>query len=216
MGVASRNPPRIIFKDFPPTSNDITNFQIGSIWIDKLTDNVYMLVNKAAGIATWTFIGGSAVSTETITTPDGTVVTPTAENINFLNGTDISITGSGSDITFDVTTTAGKIPWNVITDPTATLIIDEGFFASNAAGVTLTLPTTCAVGDFINVSAINAGGWTISQNALQRIHLGITPTTIGVTGSLVSTQNFDSIQMVCSIADTEFVVISSIGNITIN
>jgi len=98
MGVASRNPPAIAIKSDAPATNDIDNFQIGSIWIDKTTDNVYMLVNKAEGNATWTFIGGALSAVETITTPDTTVVTPVNENINFLNGTGMAITGSGDDI----------------------------------------------------------------------------------------------------------------------
>jgi len=215
MGVASRNPPAIAIKSDAPATNDIDNFQIGSIWIDKTTDNVYMLVNKAEGNATWTFIGGALSAVETITTPDTTVVTPVNENINFLNGTGMAITGSGDDITFSVTSTPFKIQWNVVTNSSANLVIDEGVFANNAGGVTLTLPATAAVGDVIIVSSINAGGWTLAQNAGQTIHIGNQDSTTGTGGSLASTAIGDTVTLVCSVANTDFVVISSMGNITV-
>lgn len=215
MGVASRNPPAIAIKSDAPATNDIDNFQIGSIWIDKTTDNVYMLVNKAEGIATWTFIGGALSSVETITTPDTAVVSPVNENINFLNGTGMAITGSGNDITFSVTSSPFKIQWNVVTGSSANLVIDEGVFANNAGGVTLTLPATAAVGDVIIVSSINAGGWTIAQNAGQTIHMGNTDSTTGVGGSIASSAIGDTVSLVCSVANNDFVVISSMGNIII-
>lgn len=215
MGVASRNPPAIAIKSDAPTTNDIDNFQIGSIWIDKTTDNVYMLVNKAEGSATWTFIGGAISAIETITTPDSTVVTPVNENVNFLNGSGISITGSGDDITIAATATPFKIEWTVVTDATDDLEVDNGYFANRGAGVTFTLPATAALGDVISVSSINAGGWTIAQNAGQTIHIGNQDSTTGVGGSLASTAIGDTVTLVCSVANTEFVVISSMGNITV-
>ena len=53
MGVSSRNPPGIVTRQFPPTSNDIENFLIGTMWIDTTNDEAYMLVSKSAGVATW-------------------------------------------------------------------------------------------------------------------------------------------------------------------
>lgn len=257
MGVTSRNPPQLIVKDFAPTVNDIENFQIGALWIDQPNDDVYMLVDKASGQATWTYLGGAADTVETITTPDSTVVvpdnhninflngdgaaitgsgdditfattdidtittpdlntvTPTAKNVNFVNGDGIDITGSGDSVTFTVTQSPLDIQWEVVTGATQNMEDHKGYFANNAGGVAFTLPATSAVGDTFHVSSINAGGWSVLQNAGQTIRFGNSTTTTGVGGSLASTAIGDSIAFVCSVVDTDFVIINSVGNITV-
>lgn len=82
-----------------PTFN---TFSVPTIWINTATSNAYILVSKALGVAVWVRIGGQPGEIDTITTPDMVVVVPTAGNINFLNGTGMNITGSGSNITFNV------------------------------------------------------------------------------------------------------------------
>lgn len=98
-----------INRPFPPTTAFI-NFNVPTIWTDTEHQNVYILVAKAQGVATWLMFGASSGEIDTITTPDSTVVMPTSGNVNFLNGTGFNITGSGSDITFSadpITITAG-------------------------------------------------------------------------------------------------------------
>jgi len=97
----------------------------------------------------------------------------------------------------------------------ANLEINKGVIANNVALVTLTLPTTASVGDTLEVVGKGAGGWLIAQNAGQSIHFISSTTTVGVGGSLASSQQYDAIKMVCTVADTEFTVVSSSGNITI-
>lgn len=193
-----------------PTTNDSKNVREGDEWLDESTTSWYKLADVTGTTATWVRIGGVPGDLQTITTPDTTVVVPTDGNINFLNGTGVNITGSGSDITFTT------ISWSVETDPTASLSVNTGVFANNAGGVTFTLPVNFSVGDTIEVYGINAGGWTIAQNASQNIQFGNQTTTTGVAGSLVSTVIGDGVCLVCSVADTTFVVTHSMGNITVN
>ena len=65
------------------------------------------------------------------------------------------------------------------------------------------------------ISNINAGGWTLAQNALQTIKMGNDDTTVGIGGSLASSGNGDTVHIICSVANTNFVVISSMGNINV-
>jgi hypothetical protein len=66
---------------------------------------------------------------------------------------------------------------------------------------------------------MGAGGWKIAQNALQKIHFGNQNTTTGVTGYLSSSNQYDSLKLICTIGDgasnAEWAVISSVGNITV-
>lgn len=80
---------------------------------------------------------------------------------------------------------------------------------------TITLPAVSAVGDVIEITGYTVGGWLIAQNALQQINFIAASTTLGVGGSLASTQRYDSIKLVCATANTDWNVLSSSGNITI-
>ena len=102
--------------------------------------------------------------------------------------------------------------WSVITaDQTAE--VNNGYLTNKGTLLVLTLPTTAAVGSMIRVSGMNAGLWRISQNASQVIHFGKTDTTTGTGGYLLATQTRDSVELVCCVANNEWNVLSSVGNI---
>lgn len=106
-------------------------------------------------------------------------------------------------------------PWTVVAGTTQTATINNGYITNNAGVVTVTLPTTAAVGSIIEVAGLGAGGWAIAQSAGQQIHFGNTNTTSGAGGSLASTNRYDAVKLLCTVANNEFNVLSSIGNITI-
>ena len=109
---------------------------------------------------------------------------------------------------------ADAVTWSVITaDQTA--VINRGYFTNKSTLLTLTLPTTAAVGSVLRVSGMTAGGWKIAQNFAEVIHFGKTDTTVGTSGYLESTLARDSVELICCVADNEWNVVSSIGNITI-
>jgi len=195
-----------------PTTNDSKNVRQGDEWLDSNSSDWYKLADITGSVATWVRIGGTPGDLQTLTTPDSTVVTPTSGNINFLNGTGINVTGSGSNITFNST---GTVSWSVETGTSANLVVNTGVFSNNGAGVAFTLPTIAALGDSLEIASINAGGWTVAQNAGQDIRVGNQVTTTGVGGSLASLAIGDTIQMICSVANTSFVVAHMLGNITV-
>jgi hypothetical protein len=109
---------------------------------------------------------------------------------------------------------ADAVPWSAITaDQTA--VINKGYFANKGTLLTITLPTTAAVGSVIRVSGMNAGLWRIAQNASEVIHFGKTDTTVGVGGYIQSTLARDAVELICCVTDNEWNVVSSVGNITI-
>ena len=119
-----------------------------------------------------------------------------------------------SGATFGTTINAPNIvsKWSVITaDQTAE--VNNGYLTNKGTLLTLTLPTTAAVGSMLRVSGMNAGLWKIAQNASQVIHFGKTDTTTGTGGFLLATQARDSVELVCCVANNEWNVISSVGNI---
>ncbi len=105
--------------------------------------------------------------------------------------------------------------WVEVTGTTQTMQANEGYIASNAALVTLTLPATCPLGQRIRVAGKGAGGWSIAQNAGQNIQFGNQSTTVGAGGSVSSTNQYDCVELLCTSADTIFLVLSSLGNMTI-
>lgn len=129
------------------------------------------------------------------------------------DGTGISITEGAGTIT--IANTVSGISWVEETTTSRSAAVGEGIIANNAGLVTITLPTTAAMGDVLTVVGKGAGGWLIAQNASELIHMGTSTSTTGAGGSLASTNTNDSVSLVCIVANDEWLVYNSIGNITI-
>lgn len=128
---------------------------------------------------------------------------------NVVAGTGITKTNNTLSVS------ASGINWNVETGTSANLVADNGYFANNGGLVTFTLPTTASVGDTFQVCGMGAGGWAVAQNASQFIKIGSSVTSTGVGGSLASTDPGDCIKFVCRVANTEFMVTSMMGSVTV-
>ena len=129
-------------------------------------------------------------------------------------GSGVSITNAAGSIT--INSSGGGLTWTVVTGTTQLALVNHGYIANNAGLVTVTLPATSAVGDVVAVTGINNNtGWKIAQNAGNQIFFGILSTTAGTGGSLASTKTFDTVYLLCTVANTNWTVTDSIGNITI-
>ena len=104
--------------------------------------------------------------------------------------------------------------WSVVTNTTDNFVASTGYICDNGSGVVVTLPLTAAVGDSFKITALQSS-WSIAQNASQIIHFGDQSTTTGVGGSITSTNARDVLEFICVVANTDFQVLSSIGNLTI-
>jgi len=128
-------------------------------------------------------------------------------------GTGISITNGSGSIT--IASSGGGISWTEVTGTSQAAAVNNGYITNNAGLVTVTIPTTAAVGSVVRVVGKGAGGWRIAQNASEIIHFGVFNTTTGTGGRLDSVNRYDAVELVCTVADTEWTVVSSQGNITV-
>lgn len=99
-------------------------------------------------------------------------------------------------------------PYTDVTGTTQAMAINNGYVADNALGVTLTLPVTSPVGSRLEiVGSPTTGNWTIAQNAGQNIQVGIANSTVGVGGSVSSSNPSDSVVLICTVANTTWSVL---------
>lgn len=110
----------------------------------------------------------------------------------------------------------GFLTWTDVTGTTQAMVVSNGYVADNASLVTFTLPATAAIGDVIQVLGKGAGGWKIAQNATQQINIGKVPSTVGVSGSIASINQFDTVELRCITAGTATIWTAKVtGNITV-
>lgn len=144
---------------------------------------------------------------------DSGSATPSGHSFTISGGIGLTTSGSGSTIT--INSSGGGFNWNDVTGTSSAIAASNGYVSNNAGLVTLTLPASAAFGDAFRVAGLGVGGWRVAQNAGQTIHIGSSNTTTGAGGRLDSTNRYDALEMLCVITDTDFVVLSSIGNITV-
>lgn len=145
-------------------------------------------------------------------TADAGSATPAANNINILGSGSTTTSGAGSTIT--IVSTGGGLSWTEVTvvGPTA-LAVNNGYVTNNGAQVQLTLPLTAAFGSIIRIVGKGAGGWILGQNAGQSVVIGPTSTTVGVGGTMASSEPSATVELLCITADTVFRVIDGDGNL---
>ena len=111
----------------------------------------------------------------------------------------------------------GVVAWTDVSGSSQAMAADNGYTTDNIALVTLTLPSTCPYGKVFRVVRKGIGGWKVAQNAGQVIHFGNLDTTVGASGFIASTNQYDSVELLCTVANTEFTVINGPqGDLTVN
>ena len=78
-----------------------------------------------------------------------------------------------------------------------------------------TLPETAAVGARFRMIGKGVAGWKVAQNASQYIVSGVNSSLAGVTGFIQSGDSKAVVEIVCTVANTEFTVVSIIGSIIV-
>jgi hypothetical protein len=138
---------------------------------------------------------------------------------NAVGSTAVGATGTVLAGNTGANPTFQAIPSLNVVDVTGTsqaMAVNTTYIADNAGLVTFTLPATAAQGTTMTVVGNGAGGWTIAQNANQAIKMNAQTTTTGATGSLSSTNRYNSVTMLATVggASTIWVIDSSSGTLT--
>ncbi len=130
-------------------------------------------------------------------------------------GTGITIGNAAGSITINAS--GGGLTWTEVTGTSQAMAINNGYLANNAGLVTLTLPSSAVQFSTLAIVGKGAGGWRIAQNANQQIIFGSSATTVGVTGSLNSSNANDVVYLLATTggANTIWTVTDSIGNLTL-
>lgn len=115
----------------------------------------------------------------------------------------IKVTGTGNTGWSQITPGGVGNVWENIS-ASQTLEVNHGYFCT-ANALSLALPATSEVGDTITVVLRGGTSWTITQAAGQQIRQGTAATTLGASGTLASTADGDSIELVCQTANTIWV-----------
>lgn len=181
-----------------------------------------------SGDITITNAGAATIANNAVTTAK--INANAVSNAKMATGTTNSLAGYDGSGNFSGVTVGGGLAlsggtlsasasayysYNTISGTTQSMSADVGYIPTNAALTTLTLPSTAAVGDHFKIVGYGAGGWTLAQNASQVVNFGNAATTTGTGGSIASQNRYDSIELVCVVANTTFVVVSSQGNMTV-
>jgi hypothetical protein len=168
--------------------------------------NSSVLTTSSAGVPAWS---GAMTNGQVIVGSTG--ATPVVNTISA--GTGIVITNGAGTISIAAT---GEGTWVDQTSGSVTMAVATGYTVDNGASlVTLTLPATAALGDYVEINGFSSGGWIIAQAAGQLIHFGNQVTTTGVGGSLASTNRYNCVRLRCLVANTTWTVVSVQGNLTV-
>lgn len=107
--------------------------------------------------------------------------------------------------------TVRNLPIVEVTGTSASMSVNTTYIANNGSLVTLTLPITAALGSFIKVEGLGAGGWKIAQNASQTMQFLSLVTTTGITGYIASTTRYDSILIRSVAGSNTWSVVEAVG-----
>lgn len=142
----------------------------------------------------------------------GNVAAPFAIIGHITGGAGVTVTGGVG--TIQIGLSGGGLDWTVETGAAVAGVVNHGYITNRAAGVTITLPDTAAMGSILRICGMD-GLWVLAQNAGETVYVGNVNTTAGVGGSLTATNAGDCVELVCMVANTSWRVISMVGNITV-
>ena len=143
------------------------------------------------------------------------VAIPITNTLNVLGAGGATTSGLGNTITITAGGSGGYT-YQVVTsasNPVA-LVANNAYICKGAGAVNFVLPPAASIGDSFRI--IGYGNlWSIGQNAMQSITVGVVTSTAGIGGSVTASTVSDNIELVCVTANTEFYEIQVQGNLTI-
>jgi len=181
-----------------------TGAQSRTITIGNTSGTTRLVFNVGSGgISVPSFTTAGAV----VLSNDGILVDANASTAGYV----LTSNGASAAPSFQAVA-AGGMSWTNVTGTSASMSVGAGYIANNAGLVTLTLPAVAAVGSQIAVQGNGAGGWQIAQNAGQVIHFNAADSTTGTGGYVASSNRYDVIYLLCTVANTDWVYTGGFGN----
>ena len=180
-----------------------------------------LIIDSTSYATTPVYLNGASASNIVLSSlSDGVEANTNFTPVNYTptSGTNFksdSVTGNlqGIDNVLGSLVVKGSLTWNNLPGTTQTAVINDGYIISNSALTTVTIPATVPEGAVFGIAGKGAGGWVVQMNAGQTCNLGHTATSSG--GTLASTNQWDTVQILCVTANTNFAVISVLGNIAL-
>jgi hypothetical protein len=155
------------------------------------TANSAVLTTTSAGVPTWS---GTMTNGQVIIGSTG--ATPTAATLTA--GSGISITNAAGSIT--IASSTSGMTWTTVSGTTQSATVNNGYITNNAGAVTVTLPTTFAIGDTVEVKGLGAGGWVLAAGTATTIRIGSSVTSSA--GSLTSANQYDTVKVTGLVANS--------------
>lgn len=171
------------------------------------------------GTATWTNTWDQNLfSTIAVSWQSNVVADSTSDTLTLVAWTNVTITTDAATDTITINASGWwgwGITWNEVTWTSQTAAVDNWYITNNAGLVTVTLPSTATVGQIVRIAWKWAGLRKVAQNSWQTIHFGVIDSTTWTSGWLESTERYDSVELLCITANTDWVVVSSLWNIDV-
>lgn len=98
---------------------------------------------------------------------------------------------------WDELESTNQFTWETVTTDPIQMLANTGYITNSGSLIHLALPTIAGIGDVVAIAGFGAGGWIITQIAGQSIIIAPTNTTVGVTGTLASTDQYNTLSLVC-------------------
>ena len=195
---------------------EFLNESTGNLSIVDFSNGVQAIVPSGGGCVARLVGTGTAAGTWSIKNyiPRSATWGDEVLNIPFLNPSEFVATdGSGNLIS--VPAPINGLTWNTVTDETQTITINNGYVAKSATKVDFTLPTVAAFGESFEILYLSPQAGQLLQNAGQTIIAGEFKTAIGTAGRIEGINSGESLVIRCTNANTEFMVISPVGNFNV-
>lgn len=189
------------------------------------TTSPYMLASSASRIdvrvySTVSGAGTAPTAVISVGDADDTHISFPSQSVSVANF--VPYTGAINNVnlgTYTLTAmcVGGGFLWTDVTGATQTLAIHNGYVTNRGGGVTYTLPATASLGDTMKIVG-KAGLATVTPNANQQIVIGSSSGTVGITGTAVSSDAGDCLELICITAGASTVwrAASVVGVWTLN
>ncbi len=158
---------------------------------------------------------GAAVTTTGVVTLAGalTTVGAYATTLTTTGTTTLTLPTSG---TLATTSQIGNLPFAANTGTTpVSMAVNNRYAAKGSAQLVYTLPASSTAGDVVKLIGAGANGWQIAQNSGDQIFIGSVSTTIGVSGSVTSTNGYDNVELTSMGSGVWVDSAGYVGNLTV-